>query len=464
MALEPIKTLPESERYYTRLSIGPYVRDGAFKLSKPGTNLVVHLPLPTELRDDTTVSYTNVNLETVGDAFLGRGANGNQGLFNAAMARNTGQLASAAMTGSNRGFGAALTDRGIFASATGALAGGLIGSVQSLLPPEQINSALQQKYGAAPNPNPSVQFQGPVLRDFALTWAFYPKNEAESRTIDSLIRKLKGRALPDENQGNSGAILDYPHICQLNFFPWDTDGVGDEGWNPLTSIIKIKKCFMSGVNVNYNAFGTPGFFEGTKLPISYSLTINFKEIEYLLSKDWDSTAATERAVTSPQFKAASFVDNTFALVLGTGADIVQGTISLTGDLLQGDYSTSNATEVQNEDNGREANEKLVDNNEESRTVWTVTPAFYSVDRLFAGAVPGEPYTYTSTRVNGKYQLVIQGPSRSTGDGGIRTPEPTIRTFDTEQQMREYLREQGVYRNGVQTVPPPPAAPAAAPRQ
>ena len=454
MALEPVKTLPEANTYYTRLSIGPYVRGAAFALSEFDERLVVHLPLPTELRDDTSVSYTNVNLETVGDAFLGRGEG--QGLFNAAVARNTGQLVSGGLSATSRGFGSMLDGRGIMGQATSALSGGLIGSVQSLLSPEQINSAVQQKSGVAPNPNPSVQFQGPVLRDFTLTWAFYPKNAGESRKIDGLIRKLKGRALPSNNRGNDGAILNYPHICQLNFFPWDSNSTGSHpnGWSE-SSIIKIKKCFMSGVNVNYNAFGTPGFFEGTRLPISYQLTINFKEIEYLLSDDWDASAAGERANTS--FNAATALTGAASLVFETAANVIEGTLTTAGDIIAGNYTSSSETEVQNDDNSRDALEGLKDNDDASRLVISVNPGWFS--RIFAGATG--PTTYTATKVDGKYQLVVQGSPIASETGPI-TPSPTTRTFDSEAQLRDFLREEGVYRNGTQTEPPLPEAAAAAP--
>ena len=182
MALEPVRTLPESNAYYTRLSIGPYEKNDAFKQATFTTKLVVQLPLPTEMRDDTTVSYTNVNLETVGDAFLGRNS---QQMVNAAVLRNIGNLTTGALSASGRGFTGALTGRGAPAELMGALGGAFMNTVSSLLPAEQVASAIQQKAGAAPNPNPSVQFQGPVLRDFTLSWAFYPKNKEESETINA---------------------------------------------------------------------------------------------------------------------------------------------------------------------------------------------------------------------------------------------------------------------------------------
>jgi hypothetical protein len=434
--------LPGKGAYYTRLSIGPYKKTDAFKQATFDTKLVVHLPLPTEMRDDTTVSYTNVNLETVGDAFLGRGS---EQMVNAAVLRNIGNLTSAGLSAAGRGFTGALSGRGAGPELMGALGGAFMNTVQSLLPAEQVASAIQQKTGAAPNPNPSVQFQGPVLRDFTLSWAFYPKNAQESETINDLIKKLKGRALPSNNDGNGGAILNYPHVCQLNFFPWDGKGAADEinGWTE-SSIIKIKKCFMSGVNVNYNAFGTPGFFEGTQLPISYQLTISFKEIEYLLSDDWDLSAAAERQVAS--VRAGDVVGTAVNLAFNTGVDVVIGTFNAVKELVLD--NVPDKKEQDNLDRGEQVLRELKPGDTDSKVTFTM---------------PGGT-TYTTTKnTDGQYVLTTTYPSVGDGGGGPRvTPDPTTTNFDSYEALLARLEEEKVLQDGTQTNPPLPAAAAAAP--
>jgi hypothetical protein len=148
-------------------------------------------------------------------------------------------------------------------------------------------SAIQQTMGVAPNPNPSVAFQGPQLREMSLTWSLLPTNEADSRKIRNLINYLKMRALPGNQVTDSAAILNYPYLCQVNFYPWDNGGGGDFGWNQKTSIIRMKRAFMASVNVNYTAGAAPAFFSGfNNEPVVVQLSINFKEIEYFLSNDF----------------------------------------------------------------------------------------------------------------------------------------------------------------------------------
>jgi len=452
--------LPGKGAYYTRLTLSPYNRANAFELSNLTPNFILNLPLPTELRDDTTVSYTNVNLETVGDILSGRG-----NAMTGAVTRNAGQLISGGLSATSKGFGRMLDRGGAALGLLNSAQESLIGAVQSLLPPEQINSAIQQQNGVAPNPNPSVQFQGPVLRDFTLTWAFYPKNPDESDVIDKVIRKLKARALPSLDAGG-GAILKYPHICQLNFYPWDEEAGSDpNGWSDK-SIIKIKKCFMSGVNVNYNAFGTPGFFEGTKLPISYSLTINFKEIDYLLSGDWDSTAAGERVNANTAFNSATaiFGDGGPArLVLSAGFGIVSEFATVAGDFITGNYTSNGGQAVQNADVGTTAAAALKPGDPNSKvTINTSDTSFWSI--LPGGVVARGPGQWSYSRnAEGEYVLVFDENDRRTTTQDatlIVTPPETVGTFKTNAELQAYLVSQEVYVNQTATSAQPAAAAAA----
>lgn len=474
--------------YYTQLSIGPYKRNNnAFTLSEFAPTYIVHLPLPTELRDDTTVGYSPVNLETVGD-FLD--TNKRAGLGEAAALRNIGNLAQAGISGTSSGFGRLTEGRGPLAKLAGGAMGGLTGALQSLVPAEQISSAIQQKMGAAPNPNPSVAFQGPVLRDFTLTWAFYPKNPTESATIDKLIRNLKARALPSNNRDNGGAVLNYPHICQLNFYPWDGKGTrrGEHG-HSTESIIKIKKCFMSGVNANYNAFGTPGFFEGTQLPISYQLTINFKEIEYLLSDDWDPEMV-ERAGANGAIELVGLVANERDAVtepiqvpniIRAGAEIAFGVAGTVGkEFLQAgvevffdqisDVNDLDAIATVNEAldtlkppvEGQPATSVTISVPDRSSLLDSITGLFTALDPG-AGIRPAGSVTITQN-AEGKFVVVLDPVDITEVKTGFVTvtPPETLGTFDDKAALDAFLLEQRISTEGAVTNPPPPAAAAPAP--
>jgi len=271
--------------YYMSISMGPYSRPKPFSSSEFKTSTIIYLPLPAELRDDVIVNYSGQDLNTVGDAFNGAVVSG----AGAAALRNSGSMVSGgasrlmnagvgALAGSALGAG--------FGDAAGAAAGS---ATSDLFPPEQVTSAIQQSLGVAPNPNPSIMFTGPQLREFTFSWTLYARSPEESAKIRFLINTLKKRALPENTITGSAAILSYPYMCQVNFYPWDGSAsrsiTSPWGWTER-SIIKMKKCVIASVNTNYNPSNVPAFFHDTKEPVATQLTINFKEIEYMLSNDY----------------------------------------------------------------------------------------------------------------------------------------------------------------------------------
>lgn len=272
--------------YYMSLSLGPYERPQPFGGVEWKIQKKIILPLPAELRDDTGVTYTNVNLKSVGDVI-------NNDLASGALAaglRFSGDLISSgagALTSSLAGAIPKSSSMGNLAAAA------LTGAGAALFPAEQITSAIQQATGLAPNPNPSVAFEGPMLRDFSFSWTFFPRTRADSDRIQNIVTLLKRYALPENAVSDSGAVLKYPWLALLNFYPWDNGGVGNYGWS-RNSILKYKKCFMNSVNVNYNPSNVPAFFKGENgrpgLPVAIQLTIGFKEVEYFLSKDYGGGA------------------------------------------------------------------------------------------------------------------------------------------------------------------------------
>lgn len=266
--------------YYCKLSIGPYSRPKPFESSELQIRSVILLPLPSEMRDDTAVGYTNMDLNTVGDLTNGQG-----GMMAGIGMRKAGDVISggaANLLGAAGGAGAGALFGEQFGNAA---QGNIQETVGDLFPPDQVASALQQSMGMAPNPNPSVMFTGPQLREFSFSWTFYPKNAKESANLKRMIETLKGHALPSNSMGGTAAILTYPSMCQMNFYPWDSGGVGSWGWSSK-SIIRMKKCVMASVNANYTPSNVPAFFHGTNAPVAVQLSINLKEIEYMLANDY----------------------------------------------------------------------------------------------------------------------------------------------------------------------------------
>lgn len=277
----------ENLKYYVKLSVGSYNRPTPFETEPFKAEAYVLLPLPLELRDDTAVNYTNENLQLSGDILNNSVGSG---LASQAL-RRSGELISKGLSG---------TIGGVINMIPGAqgLAETAGNEVQAALPPDQVASALQQTLGVAPNPNPSVAFQGPQLREMNLSWTLTPTSKEDSRRIRNTVNFLKRSALPVNSISKSAAILEYPKLVQVNFYPWDRGGGGAHGWSSR-SIIKMKRCFMSAVNVNYTPSNTPAFFHDTNEPVAVQLSISLKEVEYFLSSDYGgSEGGSEEDVTN----------------------------------------------------------------------------------------------------------------------------------------------------------------------
>ena len=275
-------------KYYCRLMIGKYRRPTPFKEGAWDISTRINLPLPDILQDNTSVKYNGVELESVGDVINGNLLSGAASLG----VRSVGTVASGLASKAAGAMAGAVTERfGASGPLSDLIGGAVTEGVKTAFPADKVQSAFEQIIGAAPNPNPSVAFQGPNLREFQLTWTFFPTNETESTNIHNIIKILKRASLPRNSISTSGAILDYPDMCQLNFFPWDEspDGSNPWFWNK-DSIIRIKKCVMNNVSVDYNVSNIPGFFAKNGKPVAIKLSIGFSEIEYMISNDWGAPA------------------------------------------------------------------------------------------------------------------------------------------------------------------------------
>lgn len=286
------------DTYHVKLSVGEYLRPVPFRKSDWKKLYSIILPLPPELKDSTHVAYSETT--------QGMAAN----LLN-------GDIVSGVMAHvlKNIGDGVVVGYRDATVAEKGQRT-----AFESFFPPKDITSILQQQFGHAPNPNPSVMFEGPALRRFTMSWLLQPRTPEESYKIQRVVKKLKTSALPKNAILDSSAILKYPHLCQVNFFPWDSEYAGNEwGWGDK-SPIKMKKCFMTDVEADYTPGNLPAFFEGTKAPAVVRLTIQLQEVEYMMANDWDESAKV--TTTSPEI---------FAKAVGKSIEGASNTLSRSYD-------------------------------------------------------------------------------------------------------------------------------------
>ena len=318
-------------KFYCRISLGKYSRPRPFGGAAFDKSSSIYLPLPDILRDTSNIKYNNTDTQTVGDIFNVDAVTGLMGFGY----RNLGRMGSAALsTIGGAGVGALMAGTGAGAPLSGVVGDGAENLLNEMIPADQLQTAIEQSVGMASNPNPSISFAGPSLRSFNLNWTFFPTSKAESDNVFRIIKTLKQAALPSQTFSNSGAILNYPYMCQLNFFPWDkpqeefgTDGINRWGWTP-NSILRYKKCVMNSVDVDYNPSNVPGFFKENNAPVAIRVSIGFDEIEYMLSDDWDSGLTGSSVIEDSVIFALAALNPVTAATFVTNI-VTKGSISTT---------------------------------------------------------------------------------------------------------------------------------------
>ena len=175
---------------------------------------------------------------------------------------------------------------------------GLIKSMISKLGADP-NAVTQNINGKIANPYTEQVFSGMGLRDFNFNWKLVPRNRAEQRSIERIIRYLRRAALPDtsESFGSSGFLSDLggqdfggsatdrwltvPNLFNLR---WKQGGDGSE----ISSLPKIKKCICTNIDVNYtpdNVWATHLDGSNQPAPVAIQLSIGFGETEIIKSSD-----------------------------------------------------------------------------------------------------------------------------------------------------------------------------------
>ena len=162
------------------------------------------------------------------------------------------------------------------------------------------NAVTQNINGKIANPYTEQVFSGIQLRDFNFNWKLVPRNRAEQRSIERIIRYLRRAALPDTSEtfGAGGSFVDtlggegfgagatdrwltVPNLFNLR---WKQGGDGSE----ISSLPKIKKCICTNIDVNYtpdNVWATHLDGSNQPAPVAIQLSVGFGETEIIKSSD-----------------------------------------------------------------------------------------------------------------------------------------------------------------------------------
>ena len=207
----------------------------------------IALPIPDNLSEQTALSYDKAQLDSV---------------------------AGSVVEGLSQGVPENLSQglRSVETVATGIVASAIRNLANAASP--NIGNAASVLTGITRNPFQVVLFKSPEFRAHTFSWQFAPKNQAETETVNNIIRAFKYHSLPGVLAAG-GVFFSYPEILRINFRPDET----------ANYMYEFKPCVVESVAVNYTPNG-PSFFNRTGAPTAVQFTIRVQEIEIWTKADF----------------------------------------------------------------------------------------------------------------------------------------------------------------------------------
>lgn len=142
---------------------------------------------------------------------------------------------------------------------------------------------LSRVAGAIVNPNLELLFQGVQLRPFNFTFRLSPRDKKEAYRVRGIIRAFKEAMAAKNSQ--SSLFLKAPNVFEIKYVT--------PGKENHPSLNRIKTCALQSCSVDYTPDGSyMTFNDGAKTMTSYSLTLQFQELEPITSKDYTDITDT----------------------------------------------------------------------------------------------------------------------------------------------------------------------------
>jgi len=142
--------------------------------------------------------------------------------------------------------------------------------------------------GLAVNNHMALVYRGPgEFRTHDFVFQFFPKDGAEALVVQKIINDLKNGMTPrlsgslgGDNERLTAPFFKSPRQYKIKFLPGQDIGGGKKA----DYLFKIGTSVLTSMTVNHDPQGIVGFHEDGA-PVQTTLSLNFKEIEYLLSDD-----------------------------------------------------------------------------------------------------------------------------------------------------------------------------------
>lgn len=165
----------------------------------------------------------------------------------------------------------------------------IVSAVQTYLAKMSVssnNNLLSRLTGAVTNPNLTLLFNSPELRNFNFNFKLIPRTESEGKTVRKIIRVFKQYMAVQRSAGN--LFLEAPCIFKIRYIR-GVDRFNKEKDLDHPAMNRIKTCALRNFSVNYTPAGSyMTYSDPAGTMSSYDLTMSFTELDPVYWDDYNN--------------------------------------------------------------------------------------------------------------------------------------------------------------------------------
>ena len=241
-------------KLYTKIDFFEYRRDISTPNARRQGTGTIRMPVPEQYNDATGVRLT-------GETSLG--ALGAFAEF-VAKGKGVGDIVESAIDSYNSAMNKSLINSVLEIAAV--LPGGFDSTTQDLA---------RSFSGIVPNPHVTTLFEGVQLKTFEFTWKVSPRSQQDAITLNSIIRRIKGRSLPSLLQvAGANYAFQYPDLVKIKI----------EGSKQFE---ETGFAFIESFSVNSSVGNSIAFYKDGQ-PVENTLSIRIKEIDVKTRENYEN--------------------------------------------------------------------------------------------------------------------------------------------------------------------------------
>jgi len=239
------------------------------RLQGKNINGFIYLPIPQNIQDVTSVTWSEESLDPLSAFGLSFGADA---------LKNPGEAVRSYLSLAGKKLGDLASNdtaqRAIIAAISGQALGTLGGNVSA-------SGLVARATGQIFNPNTELLFNGVSLRSFSFSFNFVARSAREGQEIKQIIRTLKKSMIPTNNSNNSatsGVFIGSPKIFQLEY---------KKGNAPHPFLNRFQPMALTNVSINYTGSNTYAtYWDGT--PVHMTMQLDFQELNPIYTEDYET--------------------------------------------------------------------------------------------------------------------------------------------------------------------------------